>query len=232
MTWMARYAIPIGCKRTCAVTGRARAVRNGSVFVSCTPLSGRPGAPRRRYYLRGLLRVRPERTIACASRTKGCGLHKCCGWFEFTQLHQASPVHAHCITIGSWVGTGSISITQVSLWPHLDAQSLIEMCHGQAARRQRREQPCVWHDGTEIASGFQTKPWLVAMTACSTRYRPPAELFGYEVFEPSQSWMTVSQHQGARGSHAAPPPQWRHCARSSRTLRMNLENPATLRDAQ
>ena len=80
------------------------------------------------------------------------------------------------------------------------------MCHGQAARRQRREQPCVWHDGTEIASGFQTKPWLVAMTACSTRYRPPAELFGYEVVEPSQSWMTVSQHQGARGSHAAPPP--------------------------
>ena len=36
-------------------------------------------------------------------------------------LHQASPVHAHYITIGSWVGTGSISITQVSLWPYLDA---------------------------------------------------------------------------------------------------------------
>ena len=84
--------------------------------------------------------------------------------------------------------------------------TLIEMCHGQAARRQRREQPCVWHDGTEISSGFQTKPWLVAMTACSTRYRPPADFFGYEVVEASQSWMTVSQHQGARGSHAAPPP--------------------------
>jgi len=64
----------------------------------------------------------------------------------------------------------------------------------------------VWHDGTEISSGFQTKPWLVAMTACSTRYRPPADFFGYEVVEASQSWMTVSQHQGARGSHAAPPP--------------------------
>ena len=80
------------------------------------------------------------------------------------------------------------------------------MCHGQAARRQRREQPCVWYDGTEISSGFQTKPWLVAMTACPMRCRPPAELFGYEVVEASQSWMTVSQHQGARGSHAAPPP--------------------------
>ena len=112
-------------------------------------------------------------------------------------------VHAHCIAIGSWVGTGSISITQVSLWPYLDAHR--DMCHGQAARRQRREQPCVWHDGTEISSGFQTKPWLVAMTACSTRYRPPADFFGYEVVEASQSWMTVSQHQGARGSHAAPP---------------------------
>ena len=51
----------------------------------------------------------------------------------------------------------------------------------------------VWHDGTEISSGFQTKPWLVAMIACSTRYRPPADVFGYEVVEPSQSWMTVSQ---------------------------------------
>ena len=64
----------------------------------------------------------------------------------------------------------------------------------------------MWHDGTEISSGFQTKPWLVAITACSTRYRPPADFFGYEVVEASQSWMTVSQHQGARGSHAAPPP--------------------------
>ena len=66
-------------------------------------------------------------------------------------------------------------------------------------------------DGTETSSGFQTKPWLIAITACSkraTRYRPPADFFGigYEVVEASQSWMTVSQHQGARGSHAAPPP--------------------------
>jgi len=44
------------------------------------------------------------------------------------------------------------------------------------------------------------------MTACPTRYRPPQEHFGYEVVEPSESCMTVSEHQGASGSDAAPPP--------------------------
>ena len=91
----------------------------------------------------------------------------------------------------------------------------------------------MWHDGTEISSGFQTKPWLVAITACSTRYRPPADFFGYEVVEASQSWMTVSQHQGARGSHAAPPPLVATLrVLSWRRMRTNLENPSTTGHAQ
>ena len=117
---------------------------------------------------------------------------------------------------------------------HFDhVSTLIEMCHGQAARRQRRELLCVRHHGIEISSGFQTKPWLVAMTACSTRYRPPADFFGYEVVEASQSWMTVSQHQGARGSHAAPPPLVATLrALLTENADENLENPSTTVGAQ
>ena len=38
------------------------------------------------------------------------------------------------------------------------------------------------------------------------RSRPPAEVFGYESAEPSESWMTVLQHHGVFGADAVPPP--------------------------
>ena len=80
------------------------------------------------------------------------------------------------------------------------------MCHGPAARRQRRELPCVRHDGIEMSSEFQTKPPLVAICVCPTRLQLTVRLFASDVVEPSESWMTAVSIRAPAAADAAPPP--------------------------
>ena len=80
------------------------------------------------------------------------------------------------------------------------------MCHGPAARRQRRELPCVRHDGIEMSSEFQTKLPLVAMCVCPMRLRLTVRLFASDVVEPSESWMTAVSIRAPAAADAAPPP--------------------------
>ena len=80
------------------------------------------------------------------------------------------------------------------------------MCHGPAARRQRRELPCVRHDGIEMSSEFQTKPPLVAICVCPTRLRLTKRLLASDVVEPSESWMTAVSIRAPAAADAAPPP--------------------------